>query len=91
MKAANERDAAREEVFMILTDIGAIKTCPYHDDYYYSTGMESNQVYAYASNRYKARNGVKNVPGIIRDQIKDILDETTTDSECPWCKKAMEE
>ena len=80
---AEERDTA----YSILIEIGAIKTCPLHDDWYYTTGMESGLVYGAATNKYKEYMKTDSVPQTFRDKIKVILDEGSLQNECPYCAK----
>lgn len=80
-----------ETVKQILFEIGAIKTCDIHDDWFYSTGIEETKVYAIATKIYKQK--YSNLDLIqIRDEIKQILGEAgNNERECPFCKKMMKE
>ena len=77
--------------FSILSEIGAIKTCDLHDDYYYSTGMDEQKVYALATNKLKELKCFSDSK-LFHSFIKTILAEAgSSASDCPFCEKAMAE
>lgn len=73
--------------FSILLDIGAIKYCDIHDDWYYSTGMEEKLVYALATERLKEKKLNPDF-ALFQSFIKTILDNAGDSAhDCPFCRK----
>ena len=78
-----------ELAFGLLSAVGAIKQCKYHDDWYYATGMDTDDVYKYATAKLKKK---ENNPDhkLFHKKIKEILrDAGEAESDCPFCKKIM--
>ena len=85
----NHNEEYRELAFSILLEIGAIKYCVVHDDWYYSTGMDEQGVYATATNKLKQ---CKKNPDfeLFHSHIHTILGEAgESAADCPFCEKAM--
>ncbi len=76
-----------------LLELGAIKTCEAHDDYYYSTvdELETGKYYAILTNRLKEQYGEKQDFVCFREQIKSVFDGAGIDHNCPYCEKAFNE
>ena len=75
----------------ILFEIGAIKKCEYHDDWYYSTHMENKQLYALATDKFKEQCDSSNFK-LFHMNIKDIMQQAgDKPSDCPFCIKIQEE
>ena len=89
MKLFDQKEELRREVYQILLEVGAIKTCEYHGTTYYLTGIESGLIYGAATNRYKEKHKTQMVPPDFHSQIKEILDEASFNSTCPLCEKAF--
>ena len=75
--------------FSILQEIGAIKFCDVHDDWYYSTGMDEQYVYAIATNKLKEREKHPDFD-LFHSFIQTVLREAgESPSDCPFCEKTM--
>lgn len=77
----------------ILLEIGAIKACDAHDDFTYQTcAMDEKTIYARATQKYKDsyhREGESFAP--FQDAVKRVLDDTSSNNNCPFCEKAYNE
>lgn len=75
--------------FEALIDIGAIKTCDIHDDFYYQTyNIDKNDIYARVTNSVKKKYGEQDDYKLFHAQVDRILKEAGTgQSDCPQCAK----
>ena len=76
-----------------LLELGAIKTCDAHDDYYYSTVDESerDKYYAILTNKLKKQDGEIQDFVCFDEQIKRVFDEVGIGYNCPRCEDAFNE
>ncbi|MDE7363809.1 MAG: hypothetical protein K2N27_02805 [Ruminococcus sp.] len=87
-----EINSYREIAYDILKSIGAIETCPFHEDeWYFDNYMDEQEVYAKATNILKAEYPNMNDFKLFHEQIKGILDEASYESNCPFCEKLFNE
>lgn len=91
MSTMKEQQDERDLVYAFLREMGAIKTCPIHDDFSFSTGMDPNKVYAIATNKYKEYYHTDKVPQHFREIIKQVLDSAFFDAKCPFGEKNISE
>ncbi|MBR6902957.1 MAG: hypothetical protein IKN39_03610 [Clostridia bacterium] len=79
--------------FQIMVEIGAIKTCSIHDDFYYNTyKYEEKNIYALATAKLKEQYGELQDFETFHKQIDEILSYAAGgEDECPYCKKLQEE
>lgn len=83
-----ERNSYREIAYDILKSIGAIETCPFHEDeWYYSTYMDEEEIYSKATNRLKAEYPDMNDFKLFHACIKDVLNDASYENSCPFCEK----
>ena len=83
----------RANAYEILLEIGVIKTCELHDDFYYLTyKMDDNQIYARATAAFKRKHSEDIDFHLFQNQIKDILEYASTSADsCPYCAKMAKE
>ena len=87
MSWAKEYLAEEENAMRILLKIGAIATCEIHDDHVYRTSKYTDdEVYAIATKEYNKSNYKA-----FHDAIKVVLNNVNIDSECPYCRKMLED
>ena len=78
--------------FNLLEDIGAIKTCPIHgSEHFYETGMEESEVYALATHKLKIEFPELNDFSLFHQKIKEVLQDSAIEKECPICEKLWNE
>ena len=78
----------RKIAYGILIEIGAIKECEFHSDYYYETlNFEEKTIYGICTNKLKEKYGAKQDFMIFNSQISQILKDASIDSICPYCEK----
>lgn len=79
--------------FEIMMDIGAIKTCSFHDSFYYNAyAYDESAIYGIVTNKLKQVYGDKQDYEIFHQQIHRILFEAgTAEDECPACQKLADE
>lgn len=78
----------RQLAFKALFDIGAIRTCRFHQDFYYNTYKFSNDsIYALVTSRIKEENGnTIDDFKLLHEQIHQIMLEAASgEDECPLC------
>ena len=96
---ATKRQLEKEEeyrgiAFDVLTMIGAIKTCDFHDDFYYATYLlDDSSIYAMATAKVKKEYNQMNIDfQLFHDSIKEIMDEAADGADsCPYCDKIDKE
>ena len=72
----------------ILIEIGAIKECEIHSDYYYETySFDKKAIYAVCANKLKEKYGENQDFKIFNSQISEILKDASINSTCPYCEK----
>lgn len=72
----------------ILIEIGAIRECEFHSDYYYETAIfEENILYGICTNKLKEKYGEKQDFQLFHSQISEIIRNAAIDSSCPYCEK----
>ena len=82
----------RANAYEILLEIGVIKTCEFHDDYYVTYEMDSSQIYAIATAAFKQKCSDEIDFNLFQSQIKEILDYASTSADdCPYCEKMAKE
>ncbi|MCM1505548.1 MAG: hypothetical protein NC177_00210 [Ruminococcus flavefaciens] len=88
VKRQLENQYAYEEIAKdILKSIGAIGTCPFHEDeWYYDNYMDENEVYAMATRELKAEYPNMNDLKLFHASIKNVLNYASSDSTCPFCE-----
>ena len=79
--------------FEILLEIGAIKTCEFHSDFYYDNyKYDKNEIYARATSRLKQKYSEYNDFKIFDDEINDIMTYAADGpDDCPYCAKIAKE
>lgn len=79
--------------FNIMIEIGAIKTCSLHDDFYYNTyKYDDKDIYALTTAKLKERYGELQNFEIFHKQIDEILSYAAGgEDECPYCDKLKNE
>ena len=83
-------DEYRKIAFDILIEIGAIKTCEFHTDFYYDTYLfDKRKIFALATKKAKEKYGDENIDfKEFAAQINKILNEASDSAnECPQCNK----
>lgn len=81
-----------DEARRILFDINAIASCDAHEDYVYRTSKYTDEkLYGTATKMFEASDSYKLHTDIkeFHAAIDKILNDVSTDEECPWCKKPM--
>ena len=78
----------------VLIKIGALKTCEFHEDYWYDTGkFYGGELYACATNYLKEHSA--DYPFIdmksFHAAVDKVMKDAGPDSTCPRCKKIDEE
>ncbi len=88
-----EEQYSYEEVAKdILKSIGAIGTCPIHEDeWYFDNYMDEQEVYAKATNILKSEHPDMNNFKLFHDRINSVLKDASSDDTCPFCEKAEED
>lgn len=72
----------------ILIEIGAIRECEIHSDYYYETySFDEKAIYGICANKLKEKYGEKHDFKIFYSQISDIMKFANASSTCPFCEK----
>ena len=72
----------------ILIEIGAIKECEFHSDYYYDTSIfEEKVLYGICTNKLKEKYGETQDFEIFHSQISEIIRNAAIESSCPYCEK----
>ncbi|MDE5556510.1 MAG: hypothetical protein K2J32_02275 [Ruminococcus sp.] len=72
----------------ILKSIGAIETCPIHEDEWYSDNyMDEKEVYAIATNILKDKYPNMKDFTLFHESIKGVLDDASLDDNCPYCEE----
>lgn len=78
----------RKIAYDILIEIGAIKECELHADYYYETSIfEEKILYGICANKLKEQYGEKQDFKIFYSQISAIIRNAAIESSCPYCEK----
>ncbi len=75
-----------------LLNIGAIKTCDIHQDYYYANMIDNDEIYAMVTANVKKKYGDEVNYKVLHEWIKRILDDAGIDADnCPMCEKLERE
>ena len=78
----------RKIAYDILIEIGAIKECELHSDYYYETHkFDMSSIYAIGSNKSKEKYGESQNFKTFNFQISEIVKNASSSSICPYCEK----
>ena len=78
----------RKIAYDILIEVGAIKECEFHSNYYYETyNLEENVLYGICTNKLKEKYGANQDFKIFNSQISQILKDASIDSICTYCEK----
>lgn len=80
----------RKITFDILIEIGAIKTCDFHDDFYFvAYSVDKKEIYARATDKLKKQKGEENIDfKLFHSLIDEILSEAADGPDgCPYCSK----
>lgn len=78
----------RKMAYDILIEIGAIKECEIHSDYYYETSnFEEKALYGICANKLKEKYGEKQDFKVFNSQISEIIRNAAIESSCPYCEK----
>ena len=78
----------RKIAYDILIEIGAIKECEFHSDYYYQTfSFDANAIYGICANKLKEKYGENQDFKIFYSQISDIMKDASVSSTCPYCER----
>ena len=88
----------KKTTYKILLDIGAIKTCEYHESFYYDTGKfsfgnisEDGELYDLSDYELNKYDGFDDI-SLFHDIIDDIMSEAADSAdECPECQKMNNE
>ncbi len=88
-----KKERYQDIAFKALIEIGAIKTCDYHEDFYYSTyECADTEIYAKATSKLKEKYGETQDYKLFHEIIGEILSYAADSSdECPYCQKLKEE
>ena len=87
-------DEYRDLAFTVLREIGAIKTCDFHNDFYYSTySFDEKIIYAMATAKAKELHESADIDfKLLHNKIKEIMDEAADSADkCPYCEKINRE
>lgn len=72
----------------ILIEIGAIKECVLHSDYYYEAfRFDEQAIYSICTNKLKEKYGANQDFKMFCDQISEIMKNAAAEASCPYCKK----
>ena len=70
----------------ILFEIGAIRECELHSDFYYDTKkLDESSIYAISANKLKMKYGEEQNFKIFNSQIDEIMKSASPTSACPFC------
>lgn len=70
----------------ILLEIGAIRECELHSDFYYDTKkLDESSIYAMSANKLKEKYGEEQNFKIFSSQIDEIMKSASPTSACPFC------
>lgn len=87
-----EKDRYYELAKKILMEIGEIKACDVHDDYFYETyENDENIIYAKATEKIKSKISGLIDYKIFHEQIQKVLADASASSKCPFCEKSYNE
>lgn len=78
----------RKIAYDILIEIGAIKECEFHSDYYYETfSFDEKAIYGICANKLKEKYGENQDFNIFNSQVSEIMKCAAASSTCPYCEK----
>ena len=78
----------RRIAYDILIEIGSIRECEFHSDYYYETfSFDEKAIYGICANKLKEKYGEHQDFKIFNSQISDIMKDASVSSTCPYCEK----
>ena len=88
-----EIEEYRRIAFKAMIEIGALKTCDYHDDFYYNTYKYSDsEIYPIVTAKIKKEYGESRDYKLFHKQIAEILSYAAGGAdECPFCEKLSKE
>ena len=76
----------RSIAYGILLEIGAIRECELHSDFYYDTNkLDVSSIYAISTKTLKEKYGEEQKFKIFNSQIDEIMKSASPTSACPFC------